>query len=152
MRPAPEPASAPSLAWLAKIYEDYGVGRTERFFAHLAEDVVWVSNSSTAALRPFAGTFLGHEGVRRFFEILGKDWALIRWEVEGMTQEGELIHVRNRVLAVNLNTGKHVETRTRHCLTIRGETILRFEESYDDELPIAAAGHLDSCSPVSRGR
>jgi ketosteroid isomerase-like protein len=142
----------PGLEWLGRIYDDYALGRTERLFEHLDQDVLWAASGRAPVLQSFVGSYRGPAGVLQFLERLAKDWTIIRYAVEGMRAEDDQIHVRNRVLAVNLNTGKHAEAITHHRLVVRGQTIVQFEESYEDEGPLAAAGHLDACSPVGRER
>ncbi|CAO3419293.1 nuclear transport factor 2 family protein [Azospirillum doebereinerae] len=133
--------ASPDIAWLKALYDGYIKGEIEPIFGRLAEDVEWMSALDTPAAEPFAGTFHGAEGVRRFFHAVAQDWQVTRYEPLRMIANGDLVLVSIAVGALNRRTGKTAELTTQHAMILRDGKIQRFVECSNDAAPLEAACH-----------
>jgi len=116
-------------------YAAFGRGDIQGLLELLSEDVEWEIPGKGL---PLAGTYIGREGVARFFQKLGEDAEILAFEPrEFVAQDDQVVVIgweRGSIRATN----RSFETSWVMAFTIRGGKISGFRE-FSDTLAIANA-------------
>jgi uncharacterized protein len=95
-------------------------------FAHLADDI---EIAQTVQL-PWGGRFIGHEGAKRFFLLLGQHLETMP-EPRAWIPAGDEVAVFGRLKGRARVTGRPIDVDFVHVWTIRGQKAVRFEALVD---------------------
>ncbi len=90
------------------VYSDYaafGRGDIPTILASLTEDCTW-SHVGNPAIIPFAGTYMGHAGVGRFFENVGKSIQITQFEPGNFRATDNMVACTVRIGGTIFATGK----------------------------------------------
>jgi uncharacterized protein len=116
-------------------YAAFGRGDVQGLLGLLSEDVEWEIPGQGL---PLAGTYIGRDGVARFFQKLGEDAEILAFEPrEFVAQDDQVVVIgleRGNIRA----TGRAFEANWVMVFTIRGGKISGFRE-FSDTLAIANA-------------
>ena len=127
---SPAPADVVRRQYLAS-----AAGDLEALRATLALDVEWTEMAGF----PLAGTYRTPEGVTaNVMEKLAAEWESWTAHDDTYVVDGENVVVLARYTAVNKATRKPIDVRVAHHFTVRGGTIVRFEQFTDTALVLAA--------------
>jgi len=110
-------------------------GDLDGMIADFADDIEWIE----AAGFPLAGTYHGPQAVKNeIFIGLGADWDGWHPEIDQLVADGETVVAIGWYLGTHRGTGKAVRTRVAHVWTVRGESIVAFEQ-ITDTVPVRDA-------------
>jgi len=116
-------------------YAAFGRGDIQGLLGLLSEDVEWEIPGKGL---PLAGTYLGHDGVARFFQKLGEDTEIAAFEPrEFLAQDDQVVVIGSERGSIRA-TNRAFETNWVMVFTVRGGKIIRFRE-FADTLAIANA-------------
>jgi len=125
-----------NLAIVQGVYKAFGRGDLATILNQLAEDIDWAYPGPSAI--PFAGTWRGHDQVRRFFAALMDAVDVQAFEVQRFVAQDDLVVVlggeRMRVKA----TGRSYETQWAHVFTLHQGRVVGFRE-YANTAAVAEA-------------
>lgn len=132
-------AVSQNVAIVKNVYAGFERGDVESVAALMDENVDWFIPGPTTI--PFAGSFKGREGVRRFFTI-AVDLLTVRDQ-----HVNEYIVHGDKVIALGFEdlevkaSGKSYRSNWAHVFTIRKGKIVKFEEYVDTAAQAAAFDH-----------
>src|SRR4051812_24608239 len=95
---------------------------------------------STPARQPGAGTYHGHEGVRRATAVWVGAWEDFRINVEELTELGEHVLARLHEHGRGKGSGVEVDRHLFQLFTLRGDKIVRLRMYEDQAEALEAAG------------
>lgn len=119
------------------VYDGFARGDMNMVMAPMAADVEWVHPGVPETI-PFAGTFQGHDGVRKFFDTVAAELQPIFQNILFCLSDGDQVAVGGAEAYHVKRTGRRYDTRWIHLYTFRDGKIVRFEE-FADTAAIAAA-------------
>ena len=134
--PAPwNPAMSPTEL-VRGVYAAFGRGDLPAVLAACAEDVDWRYCGPSAA--PFAGSYRGRDGVRRFFEVLFASLRITAFEPGRFLADGDTVVVLGREAGTVTATGRSAQYDWAHVFVVRDGRIAEFRE-FADAAPMEAA-------------
>lgn len=83
----------------------FGKGDIQTIINSTSDDVVW-KHFGTPGVVPFAGTYNGHEGVGRFFQIVGANSQFLLFEPQDFVENGNTVTSTVNMKSVAIPTGK----------------------------------------------
>lgn len=114
---------------IEQFYRSNGAGDMESVLRWLAEDVVWTIPEMENV--PFAGTWEGRDGVKRFFETVAEVQDVVEFVPERFVAQGDTVVALGRFTMRIKATGSEVSSRWAHVWTIEGDKAVRFFEYVD---------------------
>jgi ketosteroid isomerase-like protein len=110
--------------------DESGRLRRDPLFELLDETVEWEALGSTE-LFPWAGTHRGHDGVRRWFDLLTSAMAYERFELRELYADGETVIEVIAAAGTARATGAHFASDVVRIWTFRGGKAIRVRSYYD---------------------
>ncbi|HRI58118.1 MAG TPA: nuclear transport factor 2 family protein [Saprospiraceae bacterium] len=83
----------------------FGKGDIQTIVGSTSDDVVW-KHFGTPGVVPFAGTYNGHEGVARFFQIVGANSNFLLFEPQNFVENGNTVTSTVNMKSISIPTGK----------------------------------------------
>ena len=123
------------------IYEGFASGDLEAVLGYMAADVRWLHPGEPDQF-PYAGEFVGREGVRQFFEAALDNLENLGQEIESCFTQGDQVALIGQETYRVRATGKQYFTRWVHLYTLEDGLVAGFEE-FADTAAIAAAFRQD---------
>lgn len=125
------------LQIVENIYKNFAAGDIEASLQEMDENIVWEHPAANSGI-PFAGTFQGHDGVRRFFSIAMEKIDVLDQQVHDLVASG------NKVVALGYEhmrvkkNGREYKSNWAHVYSFKDGKVIRFEE-FIDTAEVAAA-------------
>jgi uncharacterized protein len=110
--------------------DESGRLRQEPLFGLLDEHVEWEA-LGPADLFPWAGTHRGHDGVRRWFELLNDALAYEQFELLELFADGATVVEVIAAAGTARATGNHFASEVVRIWTFRGGKAIRVRSYYD---------------------
>ncbi len=111
-------------------YEKFGSGDVPGLLSLFADDIDWATPHIENA--PFAGTRLGLEEVREFFQLLDESEDISFLEPTEFIAQGDRVVVLGRSKATVKATGRSYETDWVHVFTVKDGKVTNFAEHFDN--------------------
>ncbi len=121
----------------SKAFDALNQGGVEALLVYLDPEIEWIS---TPGFLPDAEDRFGHEGVRRWFEMLGELFDDVRWEAEEFIDAGDRVMVAATTTARGKGSGIPAELTLFHVFTVRDGKAVREESYRDRNQALEAAG------------
>lgn len=119
-----------NVAVLERFYAAFNSGDMDAAFACLSPDIVWTYHGPKDRI-PFAGTFVGHEGVRTFFDHVENTIELIEMAPETFEAVGHSVYGTGTEHSRSLCAGKEYNVRWAHVYKVENGLVTRFDEFLD---------------------
>jgi ketosteroid isomerase-like protein len=116
------------IAAVAGLHEGPGLSRT-RLFDLLDADVEWWAAGPAAF--PWAGTFRGHDGVRRWAEALNEALDYDRFDLLGIFGAGDRVVEIISAGGTARDTGRPFESEVVRIWRFRGDLAMQVRSYYD---------------------
>jgi ketosteroid isomerase-like protein len=127
-----------NLTTAKEMYEAFGRGDVEAILERVTDDVDWSTDASVESA-PWYGPRHGKEGVRSFFEAIGKTGPVTEFTpVSFATNDDGDVMVFIRYAFTVTATGKRVAMNMHHYWKFRDEKVC-FVRSSEDSAQVAAA-------------
>jgi ketosteroid isomerase-like protein len=110
-------------------YAAFARGDIQSVLSVLTDDVEWETQG--AAPIPYAGVFLGKDGVTQFFRILADSDDAQVFEPRRFFADGDMVVVLGRYAARVKKTGRTAEADWVHAFTFRDGKVAKYCEYYD---------------------
>ncbi|GAC1334221.1 MAG: hypothetical protein NVS2B16_37790 [Chloroflexota bacterium] len=129
----------PESSRIVELIQARQSGILEQLQAHdlIADDIEWWA-AGPRDLLPWAGTFRGQDGIRRWFEALGAALEYDKFEPQELVAQGEnvveVIHAGGHAKA----TGRRFESTIARIWTIREGKVVRVRSFYDTHAYVVA--------------
>ena len=118
-----------NLETIRSVYAAFGRGDLEGLIAHLDPEVSW--RTPGAPVLPTAGLKRGHAAVREFFGLLLSTFDVQDFQPADFLAQGDKVVVLGTSREGPKGSGRLVDFRWVHVFTLRGGTIVEFEERAD---------------------
>jgi len=111
--------SMENIEIIQQMYKDFGTGNVQAVMANFSDDVVWIRPGEPDI--PFAGTYIGFEGLAKMFTIISKTI-----KIKGFHPK-QMLHHGNTVVAIGcdeadvLATGKSYLSEWVYVYTIKNK-------------------------------
>jgi ketosteroid isomerase-like protein len=112
-----------------RVYEHFAAGEIQEIHALLAEDFEWTYYGPDEL--PWAGTYVGREGVDRFFRIVNDLIEIEHFEPREFIPAGDRVIVLGSSHARVLATGARYETEWANIFTVLDGRICRLLDLYE---------------------
>lgn len=96
---------SPNVLTVQQDFAAFGNGDIQTIVNSTADNVVW-KHFGKQGVVPFAGTFNGHEGVGRFFQIVGESSQFSVFEPQNFVENGNTVTSTVKLTATAIPTGK----------------------------------------------
>ena len=113
----------------------------------LSPDMVWVFYGPEDVI-DYAGTYKGREGVKQFFEEVGKTVDILEFTQDLFAVDGDVVLVTGWEKGISKATGGEYGVHWAHTFTIKDELITKFVEIRDSAAMVEATLPAD----IERGR
>ena len=125
---------------VARLYELFGEGRIEETFALMHPDVV-IDEPGDPERLPWAGRFVGHEGLRRFYTALSESLSEIRIDPSSLTitslPSGQVLALGTEH-GVSAATGRRYVSRSAWVWTVAHSRIVALDAYHDTASMVSA--------------
>jgi uncharacterized protein len=122
----------PKIESVQRLYAAYGRGDVDAVLADLADDVDWAAEASGDAV-PWWGPHLGKQEIPRFFEEIGSNVDVTKFDVVSLTSnEHNVIATVHWTFTVKA-TGKEASMYMQHWWRFADDKIVFFRGSEDTE-------------------
>jgi ketosteroid isomerase-like protein len=115
---------------LRRVMRAYTQGDLEPLMKAVAEDVVWDSNSPAPHFR-FGGRYNGHVGLTEALSLIASEFHILRYDIEEMTGEGDIIWAMSEFEVLERRSGKHAQLRLANRWQFRAGKIVSCTEFFD---------------------
>jgi ketosteroid isomerase-like protein len=130
----------PNERLLREVYQAYTQGQVDHIYETLSPDVTWFV-AGDPKIQPYTGVFRGETGIRDFFGLMRREWAIESYVVEDVVaQDDERFVVRSISRARNLQTGRTTNFWKLDVVVMKDGKLLSYAE-YND------TGALLACMP-----
>jgi ketosteroid isomerase-like protein len=129
--------SRENLELASKAFDALNQGGVEALLVYLDPEIEWIS---TPGLLPDAEDRFGHEGVKKWFEMLEEHFEDVRWEAEEFIDAGDRVMVAATTTARGKGSGIPAELTLFHVVTVRDGKAVREESYRDRNQALEAAG------------
>ena len=119
-----------------KLYRAFEQGDLDTITALMDDDIEWVAPGPTTI--PFAGTFRGKEGIRKFFSIAFDTLDVREQKLRGFLISGDQVGVLGYEHMLVKATGREYRSNWLHLYTFANGKIHKFEEYVDTAAQAAA--------------
>ena len=109
-------AQSPNVLTVQNDFAAFGKGDIQTIINSTAENVVW-KHFGNPGVVPFAGVYNGHEGVGRFFQIVGANTKFLLFEPQNYTEKGNTVSSTVRMKTIATPTGKEYESTVEMVFT-----------------------------------
>jgi uncharacterized protein len=130
-----------------QFYQSQKAGHMESLLNFLARDVQWELPAMENV--PFAGKWLGREGVGQFFGQVSKVQDVAEFEPEEYIAQGNKVIVPGRFTMRIKATGRNVSSTRAHVWTVENGQITRFYEYVDTA--VVSSAHIAAKTAVKTG-
>jgi ketosteroid isomerase-like protein len=113
------------------IYENFGKGNIPGILEIMSSDIDWILYGPSSI--PFAGQHKGKDGVLGFFQRVGQNVKVERYEPREMLAGDDHVTVLGWQRVTATSTGRTWETNFCHVWTLRDGLCTRAREYYDTE-------------------
>ena len=121
-----------NIETVGKLYEAFGRGDVAHIVDQCTDDVRWMSHFD--AIVPWAGDFSGKANVSKFFEAIGANSNITRFEPKEFVAQGDTV-VSSGSLDITANsTGKSATTRWAFIWKLRNGKVYDYEQFHGPEL------------------
>jgi ketosteroid isomerase-like protein len=120
-----------------KAFDALNQGGVEALLVYLDPEIEWIS---TPGFLPDAENRFGHEGVKKWFEMLEEHFEDVRWEAKEFIDAGDRIMVAATTTARGKASGIPAELTLFHVVTVRDGKAVREESYLDRNQALEAAG------------
>jgi ketosteroid isomerase-like protein len=117
---------------IEKMYKDFGAGNMQAVMATFDPDVVWVRPGEPDI--PFAGTFVGMEGLAKMFSIISKTINIKGFHPKEILHHGDTVVVIGCDEADVIPTGKSYLSEWVYVYTIKNKKITHVQVYLDSLL------------------
>jgi ketosteroid isomerase-like protein len=124
-------------------YEKFGAGDVEGFVNSLDSEIEWIVPAMESV--PFAGTWRGREGVKKFLRKLAETQEVVEFTPEQFVAQGNTVIVLGRFVMRVKATNRESASDWAHVWTIAAGKIAHFRE-YVDTAAVSHAHHTASRS------
>jgi uncharacterized protein len=128
--------SQENLAIVRHGHEAFRDSHEDAIFEYLHADVDWIPAEELLD----AKTWHGHDGVRRFFQLLREAFGDFGWEPQEFVDHGDHVIVATRFLAAGRGSGVPVEAMTYNVWTLRHGKAVRVRGYLSRSDALEAAG------------
>lgn len=125
-----------NTALIRGLYDAFAQGNAQHILERVTDDVEWVNYGPQSV--PYAGSFKGRDGARRFFEAIGSSTSNGKVTGEEFIAAGENVIVLGRYSASVNGTGKQIDVPIAHIFTVRGGKVSRWI-GFSDSAAVAEA-------------
>jgi ketosteroid isomerase-like protein len=125
-------------------YEKFGAGEVEAFVNLLDSEIEWIVPAMESV--PFAGTWRGREGVRKFLRKLAETQEVVEFRPEQFVAQGNTVIVLGRFVMRVKATNRESASDWAHVWTIAAGKIAQVREYVDT----AAVSHAHHAAARSR--
>lgn len=130
-----------------QFYQSQKTGDMESLLNSMARDIQWVVPEMENV--PFAGTWQGREGVRKFFSIVSEVQDVVEFASEEYIAQGNKVVVLGRFTMRIKATGRNVSSTWAHVWTLENGQIIRFYEYVDTA--VVSSAHTVAKTAVKTG-
>ena|SRR5687768_7604368 len=110
-----------------KAYADFGRGDVPAILEVLDENVEWISPGKL----PESGTWRGHAGVLKFFQLVGANWDFQAFEPRDFIASGDQVAAVGSYTATSRGTGRQASAQWVMVWKFRGGKVTNFQEYTD---------------------
>jgi ketosteroid isomerase-like protein len=128
--------SSESKQVIQRMYDAFQRGDVDAILANLTDDFAW----NMPGPAPFAGQRSGREGMRQFFEEMGRGVEIDQFDVDEILSDGDKVVVLGRERAKIRATGATYESDFAHVYTLRGGRVSHGRVFSDTSAAAAAWG------------
>lgn len=118
------------------VYKNFGQGNVPGILAHFDKDVVWMRPGAPDI--PFCGTFIGHEGLIKFFTFVSQTIKVNSFVPTQFLGNGDTVVAIGEDTAQVISTGKSYNTHWIQVFILKDQKIVE-GRAYIDTLQIAKA-------------
>lgn len=118
------------------VYKNFGQSNVPGILAHFDKDVVWMRPGAPDI--PFSGTFIGHEGLIKFFTLVSQSIKVNSFIPKQFLGNGDTVVVIGEDTAQVISTGKSYSTQWIQLFILKDQKIVE-GRAYIDTLQIAEA-------------
>jgi|tagenome__1003787_1003787.scaffolds.fasta_scaffold20598541_2 ketosteroid isomerase-like protein len=108
--------SSESKQVIQRMYDAYRRGDIEQILGNLTDDFMW----NVPGPAPFAGIRSGRDGMREFFDLMGKTVEVDQFDVNEILSDGDKVVVLGKERSKIRATGSTYESDFAHVWTLRG--------------------------------
>jgi ketosteroid isomerase-like protein len=119
-----------------RAFDAFNEGGVEGLLGFIDPGIEW----TTTGLFVEAGTYRGHDGVRRYLGGLAAEFKDFRNDPRELIDAGEVVVAPARVSAIGLRSGAPVELELTMVLTVENARIVRIQNFEDREKALRFAG------------
>ncbi len=121
-----------NIETIGKIYEAFGRGDVAYIVDQLTDDVRWLSHFEKVV--PWAGDFSGKANVPRFFQAIGENSNITRFEPKAFIAQGDAVVSVGELDITANSTGKSAATRWCFVWKLRNGKVYDYEQFHGPEL------------------
>jgi ketosteroid isomerase-like protein len=115
---------------LARVMAAYTKGDLEPLMDAVTDDVIWDSNALTSQFR-FGGSFRGPLGVKEALSLIATEFHILRYDIQEMTGDGDIVWVLSDVEIRDRKTGKQIAIKLANRWQFRDGMIVSCTEFFD---------------------
>ena len=117
-----------------KGYDAWNSGDRTWVLDHMAEDVEWITPEDD----PDPGTYVGHEGIERYWSQWRAAVGQLNFQIEEMIDAGESVVIVARRQGRGEHSGLEVSDRVIQVYEFEGEKCRRVREYYDRDAALSS--------------
>lgn len=121
---------------IQQMYKDFGAGNMQAVLSNFDNDVVWVRPGEPYI--PFAGTYVGIEGLAKMFGIISQSVKIKEFHQKQILGNGDTVVVIGADEADVIETGKSYLSEWVYVYTIKNKKIV-YVQVYLDSLLLSEA-------------
>lgn len=121
-----------NIQLIQKMYKDFGAGNMQSVLSNFDNDVVWVRPGEPYI--PFAGTFVGIEGLAKMFGIISQTVKIKSFHPKEILGQGDTVVVIGADEADVIATGKTYLSEWVYVYTIKNKKITHVQVYLDSLL------------------
>lgn len=125
-----------NIAITREIFAAFGAADVAAILPMLDEKIVIEFYGPSAI--PYAGTWTGRDGARRFFETVLASVDVLEFEPDEFLSDGDKVVVTGSLHLVARSTGAAIESDFVHVITMREGRWLRFRDFMNTAVAVAA--------------
>lgn len=124
--------SMENIQIIQQMYKDFGAGNVQAVMANFSDDVVWIRPGEPDI--PFAGTYVGMEGLAKMFGIIAKTIKIKAFHPKQMLHHGDTVVAIGCDEADVIATGKSYLSEWVYVYTIKHKKITHVQVYLDSLL------------------
>lgn len=118
-----------SLDPVKEIFRLFSEDNRDAMLNHISTDFRWRYHGPDEI--PWAGYYEGHEGVRRFFDVVDRHLSITHFEIDDYIDAGSKVIVAGRSEARLLSNNNSYKAHWINIFSVKGDTVTALEDLYD---------------------